>query len=190
MERADNCGNSAGRIILKKFKGIELSEGAFSKKLMKLYHQNKSSSKKDEYYDVDKNGIDTRHWINFAKYYNLGLFSTNHSDTKTVANILDSGGIVVLHRPWKRRGSYKNEDGHYVVPYGHFKKEKFFLVFDPGRRFVNQKVKYHNGIHLLESYSDFNKNWKFKDFPRNKEMLIFYKKSRKFKIPCKGRYLV
>ncbi|PJC45202.1 hypothetical protein CO037_02720 [Candidatus Pacearchaeota archaeon CG_4_9_14_0_2_um_filter_30_8] len=190
MEREDHCGNSAGRIVLKKLKGLNFSEKQFSRKLMKLYNQNKTSSRLDKYYDVEENGIDTLHWINLARHYNLGLFSSNHSDRETVSKILDSGGVVVLHRPWKTGGSYKNDDGHYVVPYGHFKKEKFFLIFDPGRRYVGERVRIHNGIHLLESYKDFNKNWKFKDFPKNKEMLVFYKKPRKFKIPCKGRYIV
>ncbi len=190
MEKINHCGNSAGRIVLKKLKGIEFSEKSFSNKLMKLYNQNKKSSRLDNYYNVETNGIDTLHWINFARYYNLGLFSSNHSDLATVSKILDAGGTVVLHRPWKRGGSYKNDDGHYVVPYGHFRKEKFFLVFDPGRRFLKKNVRIHNGIHLLESYSDFNKNWKFKDFPKCKEMLVFYKKPKEFKIPCKGRYLV
>ncbi|MBU2612161.1 MAG: C39 family peptidase [Nanoarchaeota archaeon] len=190
MEKEDHCGNSAGRIVLKKLRGIEFSEEKFSRKLMKLYNQNKTSSKYDKHYNVEENGIDTLHWINFARYYNLGLFISNHSDIKTISKILDAGGTVVLHRSWKRGGSYKNDDGHYVVPYGHFKKEKFFLIFDPGRRYVNGRVRIHNGIHLLESYRDFNRNWKFKDFLRNKEMLVFYKKPRKFKIPCKGRHIV
>ncbi len=190
MEKVNHCGASAGRIVLKKLKGIEFSEQKFSKKLMKLYNQNKTSAKFDEYYDVEKNGVDTLHWVNFAKYYNLGLFTTNHSDINTVTKILDLGGTVVLHRPWKRGGSYGNDDGHYVVPYGHFKKEKIILLFDPGRRYVGERVRFHNGIHLLESYKDFNKNWKFKDYPKNKEMLVFYKKPKRFKIPCKGRYVV
>ena len=190
MEKENHCGNSAGRIVLSRLRGIEISEKDFSKKIMKLYNQNKTSKKYDKRYDVEKNGIDTIHWINFARHYNLGLFSSNHASRESVAKVLDAGGVVVLHRPWKRGGSFKNDDGHYVIPYGHFKKEKCFLVFDPGRRFLKRKVRIHNGIHLIESYSDFNKNWKFKDFPKNKEMFVFYKKPKSFKIPCKGRYIV
>lgn len=191
MEKINHCGNSAGRIVLRRLRGIEISEKKFSKKLMKLYEKNKTNSKYDRYYDVEENGIDTFHWKNFARHYGLGLFITNYSNITAVSKILDFGGVVVLHRPWQRGGSYENDDGHYVVPYGHFKKEKFFLIFDPGRRYLKSKrVKIHNGIHLLESYLDFNKNWKFKDYPKQKEMLVFYKKPKKFKIPCRGRYLV
>jgi len=43
---------------------------------------------------------------------------------------------------------------------------------------------------VFRGYSEFNKNWKFKDFPKHKEILVFYKKPKKFKIPCKGKYVV
>lgn len=191
MEKSEHCGASAGRIVLKKLKGIEFSEREFSRKIMEIYNQNKTSSKNDRYYNVETEGVDTLHWVNLARHYNLGLFVTNHANVKSVSEILDSGGTIVLHRPWKRGGSYKNDDCHYVLPYGHFKKERCFLIFDPGRwNLKGKKVRVHNGIHSIESYKEFNKNWKFTDFPKNKEMFVFYKKPRKFKISCRGRYLV
>jgi len=184
QETSNLCGPGCLETLLLHL-GIKVSQ----KKIMDICHESyeKLIPKKEraEEYNIEKYGMDFYHFENLAKHFELKIFTSEKGNLKSVLTLIDEDIWPIIHRPLIKNKSYSW--GHYVLAYGHYKKEKMIQIFDPAYENWNRPSGFtkHSGVHRIESYKEFRENWKFSDC-KNRDITFLYREPKNFQVNFRG----